>query len=376
MPIATLLPRPVRPVPVIDDDEKFEAMADTWFVGRAGERSGPFTAQTLRDMAASGRLAPTDLVWQEGMANWVAAAAIRGLFAEHAPGMLPTINPYAAPAADPSRVTAATGDAIGLDLASREYSFSAAVALAAHTFTSRWVKLVLLGLLVAVTIIVVGLFQALFENLQPGQSVNWMAIGASWAVAILVTGPLFAGLFVAAANTTVGRPNIADLLLGFRRYGTVVLTNLLVALIAAGVAIVGFVPLLAAAFAADAIQGWNRNPEMHPVAAILVGTCMIAIFLTAAVVGVRTGFAPALAADPENGDLNAFASLWLSWSRTSGIRGFSLLGLLLLAGIVMVLTLLLVCVGFVLLGLPIFIAVLGSAYQLLFRSGRAAARMA
>jgi len=83
-------------------------MADTWFVGRAGERSGPFTAQTLRDMAASGRLAPTDLVWQEGMANWVAAASIRGLFAEQAPGMPPTVNPYAAPAADQARVTAAT----------------------------------------------------------------------------------------------------------------------------------------------------------------------------------------------------------------------------------------------------------------------------
>jgi len=220
---------------------------------------------------------------------------------------------------------------------------------------------VLLGLMVAISIIVVGVFQALVKNWQTGLPPQLTAIGVSWAVTILVTGPLFAGLFVAAANTTVGRPNIADLLLGFRRYGTVVLTNLLVALIAAGVAIVGFVPLLAAAFAADAIQGWNRNPEMQPVAAILVGTCMIAIFLTAAVVGVRTGFAPALAADPENGDLNAFAALWLSWSRTSGVRRFSLLGLLLLAGIVMVLTLLLVCVGFVLLGLPIFIAVVGSA---------------
>lgn len=351
-------------------------MADTWFVGRAGERSGPFTTQSLRDMAADGRLAPTDLVWQEGMANWVPAASIRGLFAPHSPGMQTTVNPYAAPAADPDRVTAATGDAIGLELASREYSFSAAVALAAHTFTSRWVKLVLLGLMVAVSIIVVGVCQTLVENWQPWLPPRVMAIGVSWVVTILFTGPLWAGLFVAAGNTTVGRPNIADLFLGFRRYGTVVLTNLLVSLIAAGVALIGFVPLMAAAFAADAIQGWNRNPEMQPVAAILVGTCIIAILLGAAVMGARTGFAPALAADPENGNLNAFAALWLSWSRTSGVRGFSLLGLLILAGIVMVLTLLLVCVGFVLLGLPIFIAVLGSAYQLLFRSGRRAAQMA
>lgn len=56
-------------------------MADNWYVGRNGERTGPFTAAQVRQMAAGGGLKPTDMVWKEGMANWVAASTIRGLFA-------------------------------------------------------------------------------------------------------------------------------------------------------------------------------------------------------------------------------------------------------------------------------------------------------
>jgi len=74
-------------------------MADMWYVGIKGQRSGPFTSSQVRQMAARGELGPRDMVWQEGMASWVAASTVRGLFAAPSAGAPPAGNPYAAPEA-------------------------------------------------------------------------------------------------------------------------------------------------------------------------------------------------------------------------------------------------------------------------------------
>lgn len=58
-------------------------MADQWFVGQEGKRFGPFTAEQLRKLASSGQIQTTDQVWKEGMAKWVAASKVKGLFPEH-----------------------------------------------------------------------------------------------------------------------------------------------------------------------------------------------------------------------------------------------------------------------------------------------------
>lgn len=55
-------------------------MADQWYVGRHDKRSGPFTAAQLRQMALNERLKPTDLLWKEGMASWIYASMVKGLF--------------------------------------------------------------------------------------------------------------------------------------------------------------------------------------------------------------------------------------------------------------------------------------------------------
>lgn len=71
-------------------------MAGDWYVGRNGERSGPYTEPQFRRLAASGRIGPADLVWTEGMPAWVPASTIGGLL----PGgpSAAAANPYAPPA--------------------------------------------------------------------------------------------------------------------------------------------------------------------------------------------------------------------------------------------------------------------------------------
>lgn len=80
---------------------KVVAMAD-WFYGRDGQQQGPVSSAGLKQLADSGQLRPDDLVWQEGMAKWVAASQVKGLFAPPAApaadAPLPIAPPYSPPA--------------------------------------------------------------------------------------------------------------------------------------------------------------------------------------------------------------------------------------------------------------------------------------
>jgi uncharacterized RDD family membrane protein YckC len=71
-------------------------MAEEWYVGSNGQQSGPFTLQQLRQKAASGELTKADLIWKEGLANWVSCASVKGLFPA-ATDLSPTTTPRTAP---------------------------------------------------------------------------------------------------------------------------------------------------------------------------------------------------------------------------------------------------------------------------------------
>ena len=71
-------------------------MAEEWYVGSNGQQSGPFTLQQLRQMAASGQLSKNDLIWKEGLANWIPCSSVKGLFPSAA-DFSPTSSPRPAP---------------------------------------------------------------------------------------------------------------------------------------------------------------------------------------------------------------------------------------------------------------------------------------
>jgi hypothetical protein len=51
-----------------------------YYYSREGQRFGPVPGEQLKQLAATGQLEPHDLIWKEGMANWVQAARVKGLF--------------------------------------------------------------------------------------------------------------------------------------------------------------------------------------------------------------------------------------------------------------------------------------------------------
>ncbi|MEQ8853577.1 DUF4339 domain-containing protein [Gimesia sp.] len=57
-------------------------MARQWYYEINGKRRGPVDSKTLKQLATSGRLKPTDLVWTDGKDEWKPARIVVGLFPE------------------------------------------------------------------------------------------------------------------------------------------------------------------------------------------------------------------------------------------------------------------------------------------------------
>jgi hypothetical protein len=52
-----------------------------WYYAKEGERKGPVSSSQLRQLAQSGELLPTDMVFKEGGTQWIPASSINNLFA-------------------------------------------------------------------------------------------------------------------------------------------------------------------------------------------------------------------------------------------------------------------------------------------------------
>ncbi len=55
-------------------------MTTGWYYSSHGERLGPVSESEIRSLAASGRIAASDLVWQLGQPDWIPAASVPELF--------------------------------------------------------------------------------------------------------------------------------------------------------------------------------------------------------------------------------------------------------------------------------------------------------
>lgn len=54
-------------------------MSEQWYYATDGRQNGPVEARALKQLAADGRLRPDDLVWKDGMKDWVPTSSVKGL---------------------------------------------------------------------------------------------------------------------------------------------------------------------------------------------------------------------------------------------------------------------------------------------------------
>jgi TM2 domain-containing membrane protein YozV len=71
-------------------------VSQEWYYSIDGDRQGPISGAELRKLAEAGTLKATDLVWKDGMADWVPAKSIKGLFGAAAPSGSKTAEQAAA----------------------------------------------------------------------------------------------------------------------------------------------------------------------------------------------------------------------------------------------------------------------------------------
>lgn len=79
-------------------------MAEQWHYSKDNQQHGPVSAARLKELAASGELAPTDLVWKNGMADWQPAAKLKGLFPNRS-SVAPSSSSATAPPVPPPAVS-------------------------------------------------------------------------------------------------------------------------------------------------------------------------------------------------------------------------------------------------------------------------------
>jgi hypothetical protein len=341
---------------------------DSWYLvddsSGAPVTTGPFTIEQLRDMVAGGRVRGDSLVAAVGTSDWIAAASdprLRTLFDSMSWGAPPQVPPPAAVAASPS-----------------EYGFVAAFQLGWSSFTKRWGSWMLLSLVFLAVALVVQLPQQVLTMLAPSvvrsggeRAATQLMVGAfcvGLVMQIFVGMPLFSGLVYAAARMYRGEGRISDIFEGFRRYGTAVTSGIMLMLVYVGCGVVAYVPMLILFMTnSSGIRGAGAGLAPWLLGCFAV-TVVIGLILMATIV-MRVLFAPVLAIDPAYGHPGAMEAFRMAWRQT-GTRGLSMMALMFVAAAIVVLSLLLFCIGYVLVGLPLFIAIIGAMYQLLYRPER------
>lgn len=70
-----------------------EVQEKVWWYSKEDQRFGPHTASELKGIATAGQLVSTDLIWKEGLKNWLPASSAKGLFPISAPAVPPPLPP-------------------------------------------------------------------------------------------------------------------------------------------------------------------------------------------------------------------------------------------------------------------------------------------
>ena len=116
-----------------------------WYHLKDDRQAGPMTASAMRERAARGELQPADLVWKDGMPDWVAASGVQEFFTAGRPtpargAAPPPLPPMAAPfvPSGPAPMpTVGIGNSLVICLATSPGTISSTTANAPASATAR-----------------------------------------------------------------------------------------------------------------------------------------------------------------------------------------------------------------------------------------------
>jgi hypothetical protein len=345
-----------------------------WYVVESGQPTGPHDQVAIERMVALGRITAKTKVCLVGDTAWTTAAqdpVIGALIAQlsratnmtgRADAVLGTAHPPLANTPIPEEELPA-------------FTYGGSSQLGHKAFKARWGVLVLIGLVYLALSYALGIPGMIGEMLrlaaeQSGQTAlgTYVLDVFGWLLSIFVGGPLLAGFVVAGARAVRGAGQVSDLFIGFQRYGSVVLAYF-VSILLIGIAVVvaalpGLV-MLGVAVGFGSSGNFGNIGITGAFGGLLVGLGALAVSIW---ILPRLIFMGALAADPSLPREGLEATMKRSWSLTSG-KAPAMFALLFVYGLLLGLSVMLLCVGLPLLGMPLFTAVQGAMYATVFSAG-------
>ncbi len=331
-----------------------------WYFVENGAAVGPLDLAQMQAAHAGGRLVEKTQVCRMGESAWMDAQTDEILAAFFATDPVPATS--AAPWIAPS-IVATTEQA--------EFSFRSAFTLATATFKKHWAMLVAMG---AVYFVVAGALgvpgqignfaMRLSEDRQGAGVIAGLFGCCGGLLQVFVGVPLAAGMYIAGAGAIAGTPKIGDLFAGFRRYWVTLGTGLVAGLLVCAAAIAALLPG-GACLALGLGLGGGLEWIFVPLGIVLLTAGFIC---TMVFVGVRLVAASAIACDPQLPPMSVGQALRLSWDGSRG-KMWPLFGFGIVVGLAAYATILLLCIGLVLIGIPFAFAATGAAYTLLYRRG-------
>ena len=326
---------------------------------------GPYDLDAMRSMANVGTLRFGSQVARPGASEWGDA------------GLDPELSRlFVVVAAQPA--TRAPSRSAGASTAAPvamegEFSFGAAFSLTMAVIRAQPIPILIAGAIffglwavVALPAFISGLMApldappTLGPRADPGSCISNLLFA-------LIGVPAYAGACYAGAQAVRGELKPLDILEPFKRYHMALLASVLVHLLYILLLVLSMLPALACFVIA------YRHMEGGVPALALFGTGLVVSIAAWVYFGARYlvpfFFLPAVITDPKLGPPGLNDAVQMIWDETRDSRA-SLFGFLLVASILAALTILLLCIGFPLLGAPLLVAAYGSAYALYFRQRR------
>ncbi len=345
-----------------------------WYVVESGQPTGPHDRVAIERMVALGRITANTKVCLVGDTAWTHASqdpVIAALLAQlGAAGSMSARADAVLGAAHPPLANTPIPDE---ELPAFTYGGSSQ--LGHKAFKARWGALVLIGLVYLALSYALGIPGMIGEMLrmaaeQSGQTAQgtYVLDVFGWLLSIFVGGPLLSGFVLAGARAVRGAGQIADLFLGFQRYWSVVLAyvvSMLLIGISVMVAVMPGLVMLGVAVGFEMSGNVGNVGITGAFGGLLAGLGALAVAIC---IMPRLIFMGALAADPSLPKEGLESTLRRSWSLTSG-KAPAMFALLFVYGLVLALSVFLLCVGLPLLGMPLFTAVQGAMYATVFSAG-------
>ena len=143
-----------------------------------------------------------------------------------------------------------------------------------------------------------------------------------WLVELLVVAPVFAGISIAGVRAAEGRGGLGDLLAGFARWTSVVLSSFIILLAGTGLPVAAFLCSIAASVVAFSrhVPSDAAPASMLAVGASCGGILLLALVLPILWISARLWFAPLRAADIDRPACNGLDAVKWSWRATRRVQ--------------------------------------------------------